>query len=140
MCNSDNTVRGGLTPKYKDTDTLFEMLPYHHMDQAKPTPVEGQVVASEEGSTVTQYRSGFREFRLTKVDLKPGARVALSYRSMSMLAVVQGEGRVSVRRAGEEEVAMEVESHCAYYVAPESEILVESLTHDLTLFFANSDI
>lgn len=140
MCNSDNTVRGGLTPKYKDTDTLFEMLPYHHMDQPKPTPLEGLVVASDAEATVTEYRSGFREFRLTKVELRSGARVALSYRSMSMLAVVQGGGKVKVKRNGEEEVAMEVESHCAYYVAPESEITVESQSDDLTLFLANSDI
>jgi len=28
MVNSDNVVRGGLTPKYKDTKTLVEMLKY----------------------------------------------------------------------------------------------------------------
>ena len=28
MSNSDNVVRGGLTPKYKDKETLFQMLPY----------------------------------------------------------------------------------------------------------------
>jgi len=28
MINSDNVVRGGLTPKLKDINTLLEMLPY----------------------------------------------------------------------------------------------------------------
>lgn len=28
MVNSDNVVRGGLTPKYKDKETLTEMLIY----------------------------------------------------------------------------------------------------------------
>lgn len=28
MINSDNVVRGGLTPKLKDIDTLLKMLPY----------------------------------------------------------------------------------------------------------------
>ena len=28
MINSDNVVRGGLTPKLKDTVTLCEILPY----------------------------------------------------------------------------------------------------------------
>jgi len=89
MCNSDNTVRGGLTPKYKDTDVLFEMLPYHHMQAPTPVPLEGQVLTSESrGVTVTEYKTGYREFRLTKVELEAGARVALSYRSMTMLAVV----------------------------------------------------
>ena len=29
MANSDNVVRGGLTPKLKDKETLYHMLPYH---------------------------------------------------------------------------------------------------------------
>lgn len=37
MCNSDNTVRGGLTPKFKDTDILYDMLPYQNMEiERKP--------------------------------------------------------------------------------------------------------
>jgi mannose-6-phosphate isomerase class I len=28
MVNSDNVVRGGLTPKFKDTETLLSMMPY----------------------------------------------------------------------------------------------------------------
>lgn len=36
MVNSDNVVRGGLTPKYKDTKTLVEMLRYEFQD-IKPT-------------------------------------------------------------------------------------------------------
>lgn len=37
MSSSDNVVRGGLTPKYKDTETLYQMLPYHTMNvERKP--------------------------------------------------------------------------------------------------------
>jgi mannose-6-phosphate isomerase len=36
MINSDNVVRGGLTPKYKDTDTLVKMLKYEFQN-VKPT-------------------------------------------------------------------------------------------------------
>ena len=36
MANSDNVVRGGLTPKYKDTETLYNMLPYE-MKERTPT-------------------------------------------------------------------------------------------------------
>jgi mannose-6-phosphate isomerase class I len=28
MANSDNVVRGGLTPKFKDTETLVNVTPY----------------------------------------------------------------------------------------------------------------
>ena len=30
MINSDNVVRGGLTPKLKDTKTLLSLLPYEN--------------------------------------------------------------------------------------------------------------
>ena len=33
MINSDNVVRGGLTPKLKDVDTLVSMMPYDLKDQ-----------------------------------------------------------------------------------------------------------
>jgi len=35
MANSDNVVRGGLTPKLKDKDTLYSMLPYDTVDSGK---------------------------------------------------------------------------------------------------------
>jgi mannose-6-phosphate isomerase len=31
MVNSDNVVRGGLTPKLKDVDTLMKLLPFGDM-------------------------------------------------------------------------------------------------------------
>lgn len=32
MANSDNVVRGGLTPKLKDKETLYSMIPYETVD------------------------------------------------------------------------------------------------------------
>ena len=49
MANSDNVVRGGLTPKFKDTETLFSMLPYSTMNVQR-IPLQGQVVFTESGS------------------------------------------------------------------------------------------
>lgn len=41
MASSDNVVRAGLTPKYKDVDTLLEMLEYipQTVEETKFTPV-----------------------------------------------------------------------------------------------------
>lgn len=41
MARSDNVVRAGLTPKYKDVDTLASMLTYNTM---APVILEGNVV------------------------------------------------------------------------------------------------
>ena len=42
MANSDNVVRGGLTPKYKDKETLYSMLPYETVCSGeKKEPTKG---------------------------------------------------------------------------------------------------
>ena len=105
MANSDNTVRGGLTPKYKDTEILYEMLPYQNMEVPR-APFEGMLIAeTQHGSTVVEYKSGFKEFRLTKVELKKLSKadgpnedqVRLTFKSLSMMVVVQGTGRIRVK-------------------------------------------
>ena len=69
MCNSDNTVRGGLTPKFKDTEILYEMLPYHNMEVNR-APFQGKILQqNSDGSTVTEYKSGYQEFRVFKVEI-----------------------------------------------------------------------
>jgi mannose-6-phosphate isomerase class I len=59
MANSDNVVRGGLTPKYKDKEILYQMLPYEELGKERK-PLSGTKVA--EG--VKEYKSGFKEFRV----------------------------------------------------------------------------
>jgi mannose-6-phosphate isomerase class I len=40
MVNSDNVVRGGLTPKLKDTETLMKMLKYEFKERKQ---TEGEI-------------------------------------------------------------------------------------------------
>jgi len=54
MANSDNVVRGGLTPKYKDTETLYNMLKYEFKN---PTVSKGE---TKNGGV--EYQTGFSEF------------------------------------------------------------------------------
>ena len=42
MVNSDNVVRGGLTPKLKDKATLCDILPYDARDE--PAVAQGTVI------------------------------------------------------------------------------------------------
>jgi len=39
MINSDNVVRGGLTPKIKDVETLLSILPYNDMQTRQLLPI-----------------------------------------------------------------------------------------------------
>ena len=67
MINSDNVVRGGLTPKLKDVETLCDILPYGSV--GKPQVWEGEQLSAEEGHfALTQYLPpGFDELRVLQL-------------------------------------------------------------------------
>lgn len=53
MINSDNVVRGGLTPKLKDKTTLCEILPYEARDA--PKVCTAKVIEQEADTVIFQY-------------------------------------------------------------------------------------
>uniref|UniRef100_A0A7S3EB02 mannose-6-phosphate isomerase n=2 Tax=Rhodosorus marinus TaxID=101924 RepID=A0A7S3EB02_9RHOD len=70
MANSDNVVRAGLTPKFKDVDVLVEMLTYK---DGPPEVMKGDVVKKN----LKMYRPPCEDFQLEQVDLKKGESVKL---------------------------------------------------------------
>jgi mannose-6-phosphate isomerase len=58
MANSDNVVRAGFTPKFKDVETLLEVLTY---DDSLP-----QVISPSAGNLTTVYPAPVEEFRIIK--------------------------------------------------------------------------
>jgi mannose-6-phosphate isomerase len=65
MATSDNVIRAGLTPKYKDTTTLCSSLTY---TQGKPNILSGDTVPEYDGK-VKLYRPNFDEFEVWNVSL-----------------------------------------------------------------------
>lgn len=59
MVNSDNVVRGGLTPKYKDKETLTEMMKYEFK---AVQPNNAVTVLDNEGMHIGQHKTGYEEF------------------------------------------------------------------------------
>lgn len=75
MVNSDNVVRGGLTPKYKDKETLTEMLIYKFNDVKIS---DGEVSADSSDSVVVKkYPTGYRDFCVTNVSMASEAKYLL---------------------------------------------------------------
>jgi len=68
MVNSDNVVRGGLTPKFKDTKTLVEMLKYEFKERKQNT---GETLMAEGSTKIVAYRTGYAEFMVTKIQMGP---------------------------------------------------------------------
>jgi mannose-6-phosphate isomerase len=85
MANSDNVLRGGLTPKHIDVGALLEIL------NAAPRPLDilnPRMVSEYEGL----YPTGAREFRLSRLFLGniPGS-VSLDNSGVEILLCVDGE-------------------------------------------------
>ena len=68
MINSDNVVRGGLTPKLKDIKTLLEILPFDQCsEQGSHKPEELN------GGQLAEYKwKDYPELRVFKLSLKAG--------------------------------------------------------------------
>lgn len=146
MANSDNVVRGGLTPKYKDTETLFNMLPYDTLTTVRH-PVNGSQVFSSENGQVFDYLTGFEEFKVTKVEIKAGSteEISLSFKTFAMAIVISGNGSVNVPEFSSDEQlnAFKIETYCAYYMMPEKQFKFKSTSTDgepLIIFIASCDI
>ncbi|KAI5797484.1 mannose-6-phosphate isomerase [Peziza echinospora] len=119
MAASDNVVRAGFTPKFKDVDVLVDMLTY---DTA---PIEEQVLQPV-GYKVTKntvlYDPPIEEFSVLKTELQGGEKeVVPGIEGPSVLIVTGGAGWISVGPKREE-----VATGFVYFVGATAEVVVES--------------
>jgi mannose-6-phosphate isomerase len=101
MACSDNVVRAGLTPKFKDVDTLCNMLTYN---TGLPNVTKGTAVDAH----LREYDAPVPEFRLQRVGLTSadGEYALPDPDSAAIVVVVQGTVSASVTcPAGREQVA-----------------------------------
>ncbi len=91
MANSDNVMRGGLTPKHIDVAELVSVLDF--------TPgVTDLVEVAAEGPGIWRYETPAPEFAMWRVDLLPGADGPITlpgWGSGRMVLVVEGSVQVS---------------------------------------------
>jgi len=59
MANSDNVLRGGLTPKHIDVPSLLEVV--------DAQPIQPEIQSPDPSSQITRYRSPVAEFSLTRI-------------------------------------------------------------------------
>jgi len=69
MINSDNVVRGGLTPKMKDTQTLLSILPYENA--AAREVWQPVTLMNTDKCTLQEYKAhDFDEIRVLRLVVK----------------------------------------------------------------------
>jgi mannose-6-phosphate isomerase len=84
MANSDNVVRVGLTPKFKDAETLVDILDY----ESGPVAIlEGSANSPE-----TVYQTPASEFQVSRCEIKPHTERREAVRdSVEVLLVTKGD-------------------------------------------------
>lgn len=111
MASSDNVVRAGFTPKFKDVNTLTSMLTYDYapIEEQKLQPVDYpfavlNAVAYSSASEAVLYDPPIEEFNVVKTDLKRGGAKATfdSIPGPSILICTHGKGKITVGYKTEE--------------------------------------
>ncbi len=93
MANSDNVVRAGLTKKFKDVETLLDIMRYEFSDCT--------IINSDQKQDEVVYDAGVEEFRLTRMHKGEGFKqVCRSNDRPSVCLVTGGEVEVVWSHAG----------------------------------------
>ncbi|MGC9347168.1 MAG: mannose-6-phosphate isomerase, class I, partial [Anaerolineae bacterium] len=89
MANSDNVVRVGLTPKYKDAETLLKIV---DTTPQEPEVLEGAWDVKARGITAVVYKTPADEFEIRRWELAPGAEHTVNTSSRpAVLLLTEGE-------------------------------------------------
>ncbi|EMR11591.1 mannose-6-phosphate isomerase, class I [Pneumocystis murina B123] len=97
MASSDNVVRVGFTPKYKDVNTLISMLSYKYgLESVKK--MEGKVFERSKGEgDVRLFKPPIDEFEVMKIFIKKDQKHWIEgLKGPSIMICIQGEGEVKV--------------------------------------------
>lgn len=130
MASSDNVVRAGFTPKFKDVDTLTQMLTYSYapIEEQKlkatdyPYAVLNATAYSSASSTML-YDPPIDEFSVVKTELnRTGAKATFDGISgPSIIICTRGKGKITVGNKTEE-----VKEGYVFFVGATAECVIEN--------------
>lgn len=98
MAASDNVVRAGFTPKFKDVENLVEMLTYNYapIEEQKMKPTPWAKSRGQQGTSVL-YDPPIDEFAVVKTALPAGAGEEFDgVEGPSIVIVTEGSGTIAV--------------------------------------------
>lgn len=136
MAASDNVVRAGFTPKFKDVDNLTKMLTYSYapISEQKMTPTDYPFVtlnqiAYTSSSSAILYDPPIEEFSVVKTDLKQqGAKATFeAIEGPSIIICTTGKGKISVGPKEEE-----VKEGYVFFVGATATCILESTSANET--------
>lgn len=133
MAASDNVIRAGFTPKFKDVNTLVNYLTYstNNVEEQKQPPAPFPRGSGD--AKFALYDPPIDEFSVLQVEFNKadGKASMKGIDGPSIVIVTNGKGSVS---NGEE--TLDAFAGAVYYIAPNTEISLNSSTNDFTLYRA----
>lgn len=132
MASSDNVVRAGFTPKFKDVDTLTTMLTYSYapISEQKMAPTDYPYVmlsakAYSSNSSSTLYDPPIPEFAVVRTALNAtGAKATFDgIQGPSIVLCTKGKGTISVGPTKEK-----IEEGYVFFVGATANLVIESET------------
>ncbi|KAJ5752670.1 hypothetical protein N7520_009587 [Penicillium odoratum] len=130
MASSDNVVRAGFTPKFKDVDTLTQMLTYSYapIEEQKLRPVDYpytvfNATAYSSGSSSLLYDPPIEEFSVVKTDLnRKGAKATFGpVAGPSILICTRGQGTITIGHKTEE-----VREGYVFFVGADADCIIQN--------------
>jgi len=130
MASSDNVVRAGFTPKFKDVSTLVSMLTYSYapISEQKMSPTHYpystlSAAAYSSNSSATLYDPPIEEFSVVKTDLNRVKAKATfdGIEGPSIFICTQGSGTINVGPKTEE-----VKPGFVFFAGATAEVILES--------------
>lgn len=124
MAASDNVIRAGFTPKFKDVDVLVDNLTYSTNDveeqKQKPAPFNRGL-----GNAIySLYDPPIDEFSVLQIKVnEKGLAEMGNIEGPSILIVTEGTGTISIKNEDEKLEAFE---GAVFYIAPDTEIQLEN--------------
>ena len=140
MAASDNVVRAGFTPKFKDVDTLTTMLTYSYapiaeqkMDPTDYPYLTFNLTAFKSNSSAILYDPPIQEFSVIKTELNDmGAKATFeAIQGPSIFICTKGQGTISVGPKIEQ-----VQEGYVFFVGATAEVVLESEGKEFTTFKA----
>jgi len=128
MAASDNVVRAGFTPKFKDVPTLVDMLTYSYapIDRQKMEPADYPYAtlnraAYSSGSEAILYDPPIEEFSVVRTALKSDGSKATfeSLAGPSIIICTGGRGTISVGPTAEE-----IKEGYVYFIGATAEVVL----------------
>lgn len=139
MACSDNVVRAGLTPKFKDVDTLVEMLDY------RPKTLQDtkfSCVASKQDPYIRTYNPPVDEFAVDKIML-PENTLNYSLKPLngpSILLMVSGSVTASDLASENGDDVIKLSSGMVFFIGASECLRINTVNEDSLMFRAYCDI